>query len=477
MKNLRFIVGLCVALVLLSGCGITQHTALAQENEENKTIALTNVNVIPMTVENKVIENTTVVVVDNKISAIGGKIPNDAMIIDGEGKWLIPGLIDMHVHNLVDGSPGNNYPTKGASIFFDNQDIMLLYVANGVTTAFELSGRVEHFGQRNEIIKGDVTGPRIALAALIDGSNASKVATTPSEGRQAVRIAKGDGYEFIKVYSRLNIETYKAIVDEADKQGMKVVGHIPNAFEGKTEDAFVPHFGLVAHAEEFSKQANEFTEEEAYKLARLAKVNGSWVTPNLSNLARIAAQGRSLDAVRELPSFKYVHPLMQDKWITANQYNHGTNPKRIAYYDELVGFHIKLVKAFKDLGVPMVAGTDAGTSGIVWGYSLHDELTLLVDAGLTTEETLAAATRLAATWLEIDDKVGTVEVGKFADLVLLDENPLLDINNTRKISGVFFNGRWVDKSQIDIMLENLAKKNAENIGKDEFLWSKIGGVD
>jgi len=463
-----------VALVLLSGCGITQHTALAQENEENKTIALTNVNVIPMTVENKVIENTTVVVVDNKISAIGGKIPNDAMIIDGEGKWLIPGLIDMHVHNLVDGSPGNNYPTKGASIFFDNQDIMLLYVANGVTTAFELSGRVEHFGQRNEIIKGDVTGPRIALAALIDGSNASKVATTPSEGRQAVRIAKGDGYEFIKVYSRLNIETYKAIVDEADKQGMKVVGHIPNAFEGKTEDAFVPHFGLVAHAEEFSKQANEFTEEEAYKLARLAKVNGSWVTPNLSNLARIAAQGRSLDAVRELPSFKYVHPLMQDKWITANQYNHGTNPKRIAYYDELVGFHIKLVKAFKDLGVPMVAGTDAGTSGIVWGYSLHDELTLLVDAGLTTEETLAAATRLAATWLEIDDKVGTVEVGKFADLVLLDENPLLDINNTRKISGVFFNGRWVDKSQIDIMLENLAKKNAENIGKDEFLWSKIG---
>ncbi|MCW9029453.1 MAG: amidohydrolase family protein [Kangiella sp.] len=474
MKNLRFIAGLCVALVLLSGCGITQHTALAQENEENKTIALTNVNVIPMTVENKVIENTTVVVVDNKISAIGGKIPNDAMIIDGEGKWLIPGLIDMHVHNLVDGSPGNNYPTKGASIFFDNQDIMLLYVANGVTTAFELSGRVEHFGQRNEIIKGNIIGPRIALAALIDGSNARKVATTPSEGRQAVRIAKGDGYEFIKVYSGLNIETYKAIVDEADKQGMKVVGHIPNAFEGKTEDAFVPHFGLVAHAEEFSKQANEFTIEEAYKLARLARVNGTWVTPNLSNLARIAAQGRSLDAVRELPSFKYVHPLMQDKWITANQYNHGTNPKRIAYYDELVGFHIKLVKAFKDLGVPMVAGTDAGTSGIVWGYSLHDELTLLVDAGLTTEETLAAATRLAATWLEIDDKVGTVEVGKFADLVLLDENPLLDINNTRKISGVFFNGRWVDKSQIDIMLENLAKKNAENIGKDEFLWSKIG---
>lgn len=473
MTKIRFIVGLCVVLVLLSGCGITKNTAQGQNNQENKTFALYNVNVIPMTADNEVIKNTTVVIVDNKISAIGGKIPNDAMIIDGEGKWLIPGLIDMHVHNLVDGSPGNNYPTKGASIFFDNQDTMLLYVANGVTTIFELSGRVEHFGQRNQIIKGDVIGPRIALAALIDGSNASRVATTPSEGRQAVRIAKGDGYEFIKVYSRLNIETYKAIVDEANKQGMKVVGHIPNAFEGKTEEAFVPHFGLVAHAEEFSKQAREFSEEEAYRLASLAKENGSWVTPNLSNLVRIAAQARSLDAVRGLPSFKYVHPLMQDKWITANQYNQGTNPKTIAYYDELVNFHVLLVKALKELGVPMVAGTDAGTSGIVWGYSLHDELNLLVDAGLTTEETLAAATRLAATWLGIDDRVGTVEVGKFADLVLLDENPLLDVNNTRKISGVFFNGRWVDKNQIDIMLENLAKKNSENIGKDDFLWSKI----
>ncbi|WP_228638603.1 amidohydrolase family protein [Kangiella koreensis] len=426
-----------------------------------------------MTIENKVIKDTNVVIVDNKISAIGGKIPNDVMIIDGEGKWLIPGLIDMHVHNLVDGSPGNNYPTKGASIFFDNQDIMLLYVANGVTTTFELSGRVEHFGQRNEIIKGNVIGPRIALAALIDGSNANRVATTPSEGRQAVRIAKGDGYEFIKVYSRLNVETYKAIIDEANIQGLKVVGHIANAFEGKTEDAFMPHFSLVAHAEEFSKHANEFTQEEAYKLARMAKENGTWVIPNLSNLVRIAAQARSLDAVRDLPSFKYVHPLMQDKWISSNQYNKGTTPKRVAYYDKLVDFHVELVKAFKDLGVPMVAGTDAGTSGIVWGYSLHDELALLVDAGLTTEETLASATILAATWLGIDDKVGTVEVGKFADLILLDENPLLDINNTSKISGVFFNGRWVDKHQIDIMLENLAKKNSENIGKDEFLWSKI----
>ncbi|WP_223668940.1 amidohydrolase family protein [Kangiella shandongensis] len=461
------------------GCSNFQQASGLQQSEPVNKIAINNVNIIPMTSNNQVIKNATVIIEDHKILSINSAasynvILDDAMVIDGQGKWLIPGLIDMHVHNLASGNPGKNYPTKGASIFFDTQDIMLLYVANGVTTAFELSGRVEHFGQRNEIIKGDVIGPRIALAALIDGSDANRVATTPSEGRQAVRIAKGDGYEFIKVYSRLNIETYKAIIDEANKQGMKVVGHIPNAFEGKTEEAFVPHFSLVAHAEEFSKQTDEFTEKSAREFAEMTKKNGTWVIPNLSNLERIAAQGRSLDAVRNLPSFKYVHPLMQDKWLTSNQYNKGTSPKRVAYFDKLVGFHVKLVKAFKEAGVPMVAGTDAGTSGIVWGYSLHDELALLVDAGLTTEEALASATRLAATWLEIDDKIGTVEEGKLADLVLLDENPLLDINNTKKISGVFVNGRWVHKGDIDVMLDELARKNSENIGKDKFIWSKLG---
>ena len=118
----------------------------------------------------------------------------------------------------------------------------------------------------------------------------------------------------------------------------------------------------------------------------------------------------------------------------------------------------------------MVAGTDAGVSGIITGFSLHDELALLVDAGLTNEETLISATRLPATWLEIDDKIGTVEVGKFADLILLDANPLNDINNTRKISGVFVNGQWIDKIKIDQMLSDLAEWN--NTMKDKYKWKK-----
>ena len=126
-----------------------------------------------MTLKNEVIENATVIIENKKIVAINKPIPGNAKIIDGTGKWLIPGLIDMHVHNLADINLSSNYPTKGATLFTDTQDFMLLYIANGVTTVFELSARPEHFGERNEIIKGKVIGPRIALAFLIDGGNGS----------------------------------------------------------------------------------------------------------------------------------------------------------------------------------------------------------------------------------------------------------------------------------------------------------------
>ncbi len=439
-------------------------------SQQKKIYAVRNVNIIPMTIENNVLENATILIENGKIASINKAVPEDVDIIEGKGKWLIPGLIDMHVHNMADIDFSSSHPTKGVNLFTDDQDFMLLYIANGVTTAFELEGRVEHFGQRNAIARGSVIGPRIALAYLVDGGDSGNVANTPSDGRQTVRIAKAQGYEFIKVYSHLNIETYKAIIDEANKQEMKVIGHIPNIFKGRTKEAFVPHFDMVAHAEEFSSQTDIYTYKEAQRLAKMAKDNGTWVTPNLSNLVKVAEQARSLDGILHSPNFKYVHPLMQSKWITSNQYNRGTNVERIAYFDKLVDFHVTLVKAFIEADVPMVAGTDAGTSGIIWGFSLHDELELLVEAGLTPEQALASASRLPATWLEIGDKIGTVEVGKYADLILLDANPLDNISNTRKISGVFVNGRWVSKEKIDVMLADLAAKN--NLNKDRYDWAK-----
>jgi len=466
---------LLFCLVLLAiGCAPVSPSLInpALKKEPLKEIfAITNVNVIPMTPGGRILPNATVVIEDGKISSINRPVPKHAKLIDGRGKWLIPGLIDMHVHNLADINFGPVYPTKGANAFTDTQDLMLLYVTNGVTTAFELSGRPEHFAERNEIIKGDVIGPRLALAILIDGGEGSdNRANTPEDGRQTVRIAKAQGYEFIKVYSSLSMDTFKAIVDEAQKQGMKVVGHIPNAFKGRLEEAFVPNYSMVAHAEEYAKQTENFSDEDATRFAGLAKKNGTWLTPTLTTMVRIGEQARSLDAIRNLPTLKYVAPLMQSKWLTSNNYNTGTSPERVASIDKTAEFNVRLVKAFKEADVPIVTGTDAGVSGVVWGFSLHDEMELLVKAGLSTQEVLASATRLPATWLGIQDKIGTIEEGKFGDLILLEANPLDNISNARKISGVFVNGRWITRKKIDTMLSDLENRNTE--AKNRVDWNK-----
>lgn len=444
---------------------------LESKKQNNITYVIKNVNIVPMTKENKVIENATVLIKENKIHSINKSIPKNATIIDGTNKWLIPGLIDMHVHTLADGSPFVIYPTKGPLVSYNTQYNMIPYIANGVTTVFDLGARTEHFGQRNEIIRGDVIGPRMALAKVIGGKKSNPIAKNPFDGRNAVRFAKEEGYEFIKVYTWLNEETFNAVIDEAEKQNMKVVGHIPVAFEDKeAKEFFVPHFGLIAHAEELSKQTDDYSYKKAQEFARLAKDNGTWLIPNLTNMLSISQQAKSLQHIENLQGFKYVHPLMQSKWLTSNSY-YGASEKLIEYYNKLYDFHILIVKAFKEAGVPMVAGTDAGISGIVWGYSLHDELKLLVEAGQTNEEALASATRLGAEWLEIGDKLGTIEIGKFADLILLEENPLENISNTRKILGVFVNGKWIDRSKIDIMLSDVEKWN--NANKEKYDWKEL----
>ncbi|HLV50637.1 MAG TPA: amidohydrolase family protein [Flavobacterium sp.] len=464
MKNKNFLISLSIIISLL----ISETKCFSQESNQ---IVLKNVNIITMTMSNEIIPNATVVIKDHRIESINESIPESAQIIDAKDKWLIPGLIDVHVHLPNDFNLKDKLPTEPTDIRFDVQDLMTPFIANGVTTILNLNANVESFYQRKIIQNRDVIGPRMALAVLIDGGNGNgRFANTALEGRQAVRMAKADGYEFIKLYSNLNIETYNAIIDEANIQDMKTVGHIPNVFQNNIEKAFIPHFNLVAHAEEFSKSAKDYNYAEALKFAKIAKENGTWVSPTLTAMVWIASQTNSLNNLKASQTIQYTHPLLQSKWLTANSYNKNTSPEQITYFNNLVSFQSLLVQAFKEVGVPIITGTDTGVSGVVSGFSLHDELELLVASGLTTEEALSSSTRLSALWLGLESKIGTIEVGKFADLILLDENPLENINNTRKIAGVFVNGQWLDKKEIDKILSNLSKKNT--VSKNEFDWNK-----
>ncbi len=467
MKNIFILLTIAFSTTLTFGQKIK-----VKQNIQQVTFVLKNVNVITMTSPNSIINNATVVITGNRIETINGALPKNAKVIDGKGKWLIPGLIDMHVHLATDGYFGSKLPTQFPDLAFNTQDIMTPIISNGVTTVLDLNSTMETFGQKKEIEKGYIVGPRIALAALINGGNGQgRIANTAEEGRIIVRNIKAEGYDFIKLYSKLNIETYNAIIDEANKLGLKTIGHIPNAFEGKLEQAFIPNFGMVAHAEEFSKHSENFNIQDAQKFAKLAKDNGTWLSPTLITMVWIAKQTHSVDSIRNSPNLKYVHPLLQSKWLTANNYAKNATVENTAYFDSMVKFHFQLVKAFKDLGVPIVVGTDAGVSGVVAGFSVHDELELLVQAGLTPEEVLKSATTLSAQWLGIDKQIGTIEAGKFADLVLLDENPIEDIKNNRKITGVFINGKWLDKSKLNAMLFDLSKRNTAS--KDKYDWNTL----
>lgn len=460
-------------VVLLSCTLFTSlHTYSQKQAGKQAKMVIKQVNIITMTSPDTVIKNATVVISNNRIESINGAIPKNATVIDGKGKWLIPGLIDLHVHLAADAYFGPKNPAQLPDLNFNTQDLMTPIIANGVTTVLDLNASMETFGQKKAIEKGYIVGPRMALAALINGGGGQgRIANTAEEGRILVRNAKTEGYDFIKVYSKLNIETFNAIVDEAYKQGMKTVGHIPNVFKGKTEQAFVPHFGMVAHAEEFSKNADSFNLQTAARFAKLSKDNGTWLSPTLTTMVWIAKQTHSIDHIKNLPALKYVHPLLQSKWLTANNYVKNASPENAARFDSMVNFHFLLIKAFKDAGVPIVAGTDAGVSGVVAGFALHDELELLVQAGLTPPEALQAATVLAAQWLGIDKEAGSIEAGKLADLVLLDANPLTDIKNTRKIAGVFVNGIWMDSTTLNTMLADLAKRNTAD--KDKFDWKTL----
>jgi imidazolonepropionase-like amidohydrolase len=438
-----------------------------------QAIVIEDVSVIPMNKGGVPIEHANVVIIDGRIASLNGPVPTGAKRISGKGKWLIPGLADMHVHLPSDGSARPpRYPTEAPTMFFDTQDIMTPYIANGVTQVLNLDAVAASVGQRNEVAKGKVLGPHIALAAVINGGEGrGRIANNPADGRQAVRDVKAEGYDFIKVYSDLDVATFTAIVDEANKQGLKVLGHIPEAFEGQLEKAFVPGFAMVAHAEEFSKQSADFSDADAVRFAKLAKQNGTWVTPTMVVMYWIASETRSLDEMKANPDLKYMHPLLQSKWVKANRYNRNSSPKLISYFDRMVVFHQRLVRALKAEGVPMVAGTDAMTSGVVSGFSLHQELEMLAAAGLTNEEVLAAATRLPAEWLGVDSDRGTIEPGKRADLLLLDANPLSDIRNTRRISSVFLGGRYLSRADLDARMADLARRNTA--GRELWDWDRV----
>ncbi|HEY3914515.1 MAG TPA: amidohydrolase family protein [Verrucomicrobiae bacterium] len=391
--------------------------------------------------------NVTVIITGNRITSLRPNAdappPENAQIIDATGKYLIPGLWDMHVH-------------------WEDKNYLPLFIANGVTGIRIMWGFPVHHQMRNQIEKGTLLGPRMLIAStIVDGPNpvwpGSDSATNAADGRQAVLDAKLDGADFVKVYDKLPREAYFAIAEESKKQGIPFAGHVPRAISpqeaSQAGQKSIEHLtGLLAACSDPAKTAALFAE---------FKTNHTWQCPTLTVLRGYMTSG---SAKRHDDLLKYMPAGLMRYWANSDQLGIIATITRFLTGSHRFQKYLDLVAGLQRAGVEILAGTDTENLYCFPGFSLHDELSLLVDAGLTPMQALQAATINPARFLNREKDLGTIEPGKLADIVMLDANPLENINNTRKIAAVILDGKLYPKTDLDNMLsqvESHAKKSEE----------------
>jgi imidazolonepropionase-like amidohydrolase len=438
--------------------------------------AITNVTVIDATGAPPR-PDMTVVISGERIDAIGktGEVvpPMGAEVVDGTGKFLIPGFWDMHVH-------------------WNDGPYLPLFIANGVTGIRVMWGLPRHLEWRREIAAGRLIGPRLDLAGIIiDGPKpfwpGSIAAGTPAEGREAVQRTRAEGYDFVKVYSSLPPDVFLAIADEAKKLNIPFAGHVPDPVRvADASDAgqkSIEHLtGLLLAVSSAETQLRDelaaavklppgpqrgallrrlgerildtYDADTAAALFAKFKANGTWQVPTFTVL-RVNAYPREPEHAGD-PRLRYMPPWVRTMWANDLRLRQRA-PELAAYQSKLFARRLELVGEMHRAGVGILAGSDALNPYCYPGFSLHDELEWLVKAGLSPMAALQSATRSPVVYLGRLDDLGTVEQGKIADLVLLDADPTADIRNTRKIAAVIVGGKPFAREALERMLADIAR--------------------
>jgi imidazolonepropionase-like amidohydrolase len=463
-----------LALIILAGLLCAAPQRAQRLGGAGVSIVLTHVTVIDTT-GGPAQPDMTVVIDGDRITRVDkkrhGKIPKMAKEIDATGKYLIPGLWDMHVHTFF----GNWIP--------GGREVTLpLFIANGITGVRDMGSELDLIlAARKEIAEGSLVGPRMVVAGpMLDGPKtqfpASIAIATPEDGRRAVDMLKSRGVDFIKIQSYMPRDAYFAITDECKKQEITFVGHVPDSIRGsEASNAGQKSFEhLIGIFEGSSTIEDELLKGpkgpgrflDTYDAARegaliqlLAK-NQTWQCPTLywERGQWLIDAPEVRDEVSHDPDAKYAPKFWREKsWprFTASIIKDlDTDP--LAVREKFVQHELDIVKKLEKAGVPFLAGTDTAAGvDVLPGFSLHRELERFVAAGFTPMEALQTATINPAKFLNKLGSFGTVEKGKVADLVLLNANPLDDIRNTEKIEAVIVSGRYFSRARLDGMLNEV----------------------
>ncbi len=428
-------------------------------------LAFRHATVLPMDREGT-LHDHTVVVRDGRIAALGPSdavaVPGDALGIDASGKFLLPGLCDMHVH-ITPSGPGKELDE--AEALHRARQFLLVFLSSGVTTVRNMAGTPSHLVLRDEVAAGDTLGPRIYCCSPIletrftfpDLAEFGQLVRTPDEARAAVLAHKKAGYDFIKVYNDIDAEIYDTIIATAREAGIPVVGHV--AFQKGLKGALAARQASIEHFRSYDFAIDTRADGHAPKrfegwlyatpqrIAELAERTaeaGTWNVPTLvieRNL-RTDAELAEAGAIEAAPMPRWLIDNLEANWLE----NLFSGEQRQMIRD---GFGAKgaMLKALDDAGAGIMAGSDCPGCRLVPGRSLLRELELMVDAGLSPWRALRTATSAAAQFLD-DDESGTIAPGKRADLLLLDADPLADISAVRRQSGIAVRGRWLPTEEI-----------------------------
>jgi imidazolonepropionase-like amidohydrolase len=464
---------------------------------QSPTFGIRGVTVVNVT-DGELLRDQTVLVQGNRIVTVGARaqvaIPAGTEVIAGEGRFLIPGLWDMHVHAHDDLE-------VATTVYYP------LFIANGITGVRDVWGsRTVADAALAAVTAGELPGPRsIVAGALIDGPGRmwpmSLIAVTPEDGRRLVDSLHAAGAPFLKLYNSFLPETFFAIAERARSLGIPVVGHLPGAVRAAdASDAglhSIEHVGVVRACSTGEDAAIAWVRAEIASIiagdtalasrwrarggfaegpealarpddercralaARLVK-NGTAMVPTLTigrgitGLAELAATGD--------PRLVYVPRHLRYSWTPANNPILGRVPPQLLERERVRQRRaVEVVRLMHEAGVLLLAGTDLGMPFVFAGFSLHDDLELLVQAGLTPLHALQTATLNPARFLKRGEELGTVSAGKLADLVLLDANPLEDITNTRRIHAVVADGRLYRRAQLDSLLARVARTSIADV--------------
>jgi imidazolonepropionase-like amidohydrolase len=404
-------------------------------------VVFSHVNVLSMK-DDRILADQTVVVCGGKIVEIdrSESVPRikHALQIDSSGKYLMPGLADLHVHLF---SP----------------DDLLSYAAYGVTTVLNMNGEPTHLRWREQVRRGTVLGPTIYSASpTVDGlpplNEMFVTEEKPIDAAAFVSESKRAGYDFIKLYGTLRPDVFRAILEAAQRDKIPVVGHI-NRQVGAL-DVLKSSQVLAAHLEDlmFARFDHPPSDAELGEFAKAIAASHITVTPNLNVNPANIAQLKNLGEVLKSTDAQLLPPAAYSQWMPANNRNDKNDAAaQIEQMTEVQKALAKLVRLLGTLGVPLVLGTDAAPYGFP-GLSAHQELAELVEAGFSPYQALLTATRNAGNFVAENvpnaPRFGTVEEGSGADLILLSANPLIDIANTKRIEGVMLKGRWLSSAEL-----------------------------